>query len=138
MKKTLFVCFVLALGTVRAQNPFSSSATPRFNSIRMNLEEAAEAMPADRFSFKLTEAQMTFGEWMIHSANSNYGSCSTIRGQERPVPGWDARTPGDKAHVDPGRVGQANRDQCEMRIIGDPAVRSDDKSIPVNFRRYLP
>jgi hypothetical protein len=116
MTKTLLVCFVLALGTVQAQNPFTSSITPRFNSIRMNLEEAADVMPADKFSFKLTDGQMSFGEWIIHSANSNYGSCSTIRGQERPVPGAKLNALKEK-----GEVAQALKDSftyCAEAIQG--------------------
>jgi hypothetical protein len=99
MKKTLFVCFVLALGTVRAQNPLTSSVNQRFNGIRANLEEAADAMPADKYSFKLSEGQMTFGEWMTHSAGSNYGSCATLSGKERPEAAGKLSELKDKAAV---------------------------------------
>jgi hypothetical protein len=99
MKKTLFVCFVLALGTVRAQNPLTSSVTQRFNGIRANLEEAADAMPADKYSFKLSDGQMTFAQWMTHSAGSNYGPCATLRGQERPEAAGKLGDLTDKAAV---------------------------------------
>ena len=84
MKKALLLSFVLAVGAAHAQNPLTSSIQQRFNAIRMNLEEAADAMPAEKYGFKLSDGQMTFGEWILHSAISNYGSCATIKGQERP------------------------------------------------------
>jgi hypothetical protein len=99
MKKTLLVCFVLALGTVRAQNPLTSSINQRFNGIRANLEEAADAMPADKYSFKLTDGQMTFGQWMTHSAGSNYGACATLSGKERPEAAGKLSGLTDKAAV---------------------------------------
>jgi hypothetical protein len=88
MKKILLLFgSMLGLGMLLAQGsgPFTSSVTQRFNGIRMNLEEAAEVMPADKYSFKLTEPQMTFGEWIGHAAQSNYGACATLLGQERPA-----------------------------------------------------
>src|SRR5215469_13741795 len=76
MKTTFLLCLVLA-GTVRAQNPLTTAATQRyFNVVRRNLEASADVMPAEKYGFRLTEGQMTFAEWLIHSAQRNYSDCA--------------------------------------------------------------
>ena len=45
---------------------------------------AAEAMPEEKYGFRLTPAQRTFGEWITHTASGLYGYCSAIRGEGRP------------------------------------------------------
>ena len=77
------LCF--ALNLVNAQNNLTSTMTQRyFSSVRKNLEASAEAMPADKYSFRLTPDQMTFGQWLIHSIERNYTDCATLKGE--PVP----------------------------------------------------
>ena len=41
-------------------------------------------MPADKYSFKLTDGQMTFAEWLIHSAQRNFADCSSLKGETAP------------------------------------------------------
>jgi len=43
-----------------------------------DLSEAAEEMPEDRYAFKPTQAQMTFGEIVLHVAEANAFLCSAI------------------------------------------------------------
>jgi len=82
--KTL-VCLCLAVGSLAAQNTLTTTATQRyFNAIRRNLEASADVMPADKYSFRLTEGQMTFGEWLIHSAQRNYSDCATLKSESVP------------------------------------------------------
>jgi uncharacterized damage-inducible protein DinB len=45
-----------------------------------NLVAAVEEMPADKFSYKPTEQQMTFGHLVLHIIGSNNHLCSTIGG----------------------------------------------------------
>jgi len=55
-----------------------------FSGVRKNLETSAEAMPADKYGFRLTPDQMTFGEWLIHSIERNYNDCATLKGEAVP------------------------------------------------------
>lgn len=55
-----------------------------FNGIRRNLEGAADAMPAAKYAFKLTDGQMSFAEWINHSTERNYLDCSTLKGEAAP------------------------------------------------------
>jgi hypothetical protein len=87
MTKFLF-CLCLACGAMEAQNNLTTTAIQRyFNGVRRNLEGAADAMPADKFGFRLTEGQMTFAEWLNHSSERNFTDCAALKGE--PVP--DAR-----------------------------------------------
>ncbi len=56
-----------------------------YDSIRRNLEAAADVMPADKYTYKLTPDQMSFGEWIIHSAQRNYADCAVLKGETAPV-----------------------------------------------------
>jgi len=72
------------LGTLHAQN--LTTATQRyFSSVRRNLEASADAMPADKFNYRLTDGQMTFGEWLIHSAQRNYADCAILKSETAPT-----------------------------------------------------
>ena len=76
---------LFALAQLSAQNAFVSTATERyFNVVRRNLEACADTMPADKFSFRLTDGQMTFAEWLIHSTQRNYSDCAVLRGEATP------------------------------------------------------
>lgn len=77
------LALALFFGTLHAQN--LTTATQRyFNSVRRNLESSADAMPADKYSYRLTDGQMTFGEWLIHSAQRNYADCATLKSETAP------------------------------------------------------
>jgi hypothetical protein len=77
----------LAIAPVHAQDPLKTTNIERYyNSVRMNLEAAAEAMPAEKYSFKLAPDQMDFGQWINHSTERNYLDCSTLRGEPNPMP----------------------------------------------------
>lgn len=49
-----------------------------------NMTAAADAMPADKFSFKPTTDQSTFAHLTIHIAESNFNFCSKISGVAAP------------------------------------------------------
>lgn len=48
------------------------------------MSAAAEAMPADKFSFKPTADQITFAHLTLHISESNYNFCSKIAGIASP------------------------------------------------------
>lgn len=83
-----------------AENTLTTTGTQRyFNGIRKNLEAAAEVMPAEKYSFRLTEGQMTFAEWMNHSTQRNYADCATLKGESAPAAAKESAALKDKADV---------------------------------------
>ena len=85
MKPTLAICLTLA-ASLHAQtaNPLTAIVLDRFNALRMNLEETAELMPAEKYDFKLTEPQRSFANWIGHTAGNGYNYCSIIKGERPP------------------------------------------------------
>lgn len=91
---------VLASATLHAQNNLTNAATQRyFNPIRRNLEASADVMPAEKYNYRLTDGQMSFGEWMIHSAQRNFADCATLKGEKAPQSAEQLAALKDKAEI---------------------------------------
>jgi len=107
-------CLPLVLS---AQNNLKTTVTERyFNGVRRNLEAAADAMPADKYGFKLTPGQMSFAEWINHSTERNYSDCATLKGESAPEAA--KKVPGLK---DKAEVSQALKDSfayCAAALEG--------------------
>ncbi|MDQ2890791.1 MAG: DinB family protein [Gemmatimonadota bacterium] len=74
-----------SLGAQEQQaNPVSAALKSTMESMQRNLAASAEAMPADKYSFRPTPAQMSFGQLVLHVAGTNYFMCSTIAGSKAP------------------------------------------------------
>ena len=100
MTPKVLCCALLAVAALPAQTTLTSTATTRyFNGVRRNLEASADAMPAEKYSFRLTDGQMTFGEWLIHSAQRNYADCATLKGETAPKTDAQLAALKDKAEV---------------------------------------
>jgi uncharacterized damage-inducible protein DinB len=85
MRTKLLATCLLSLAALQAENYLTSTATQRyFNVIRKSLEASADVMPADKYSFRLTEGQMTFAQWLNHSTQRNYSDCAALKSE--PVP----------------------------------------------------
>jgi len=82
MKTLLPFCLLLA--TSQAQTLTTAAMQRYFNPVRRSLEASADVMPAEKYSFRLTDGQMSFAEWMIHSAQRNYSDCATLKGESVP------------------------------------------------------
>lgn len=87
MKKAL--CFMLLATTAcfaqqpaSSQNPVTDNVRQRLSRQSKILVATAEAMPADKYSYKPTEGNMTFGHLMVHITGANNFVCSKIAGQE--------------------------------------------------------
>lgn len=80
MKSTLCIFLMIAATTCLAQekNPVSSVVKEILPRQEKNLVAAVEEMPADKFSYKPTEQQMTFGHLVLHIIGSNNHLCSII------------------------------------------------------------
>lgn len=85
---TLSLLALLATPTVAVAqaNPVADAARMMAKDNAKNLLAAAEAMPADKYGFKPTPAQMSFGQLIAHIARDNHTTCSTIAGV-KPAPG---------------------------------------------------
>jgi hypothetical protein len=83
-----------------AQNNLKTTVTQRyFNVVRRNLEAAADAMPAGNYGFKLTDGQMSFGEWINHSTERNYSDCAMLKAEAPPEGAKKVSGLKDKAEV---------------------------------------
>lgn len=83
---TFAAAMLLSSGALSAQtaNPVSSALRERLERQSKNLVAAAEEMPADKYGFHPTPAQMTFGHLVLHITRANYNTCSQIAGVAAP------------------------------------------------------
>ena len=65
-------------------NPVSTTVKGQMTRYAKNMVAAAEAMPAEKFSYKPTPEMNTFAHLTMHIAQSNNFLCSKISGQEAP------------------------------------------------------
>jgi hypothetical protein len=88
MKKALLVIALVAssvaLVAQDTKNPVSSTVKDIMSRQEKNLTAAAEEMPADKYGFKPTDQQISFGHLMMHSAESNNHLCALI--SDTPAP----------------------------------------------------
>src|SRR5690349_194403 len=83
MKKTL--CFLLlasAAAYAQSANPVTDNVRQRLTRQGKILIGTAEAMPADKYDFKPTKDNMTFGHLMGHITEANNFVCGKIAGSE--------------------------------------------------------
>ena len=64
--------------------PVSSAFRESTREFAKNLTAAAEAMPADKYGFKPTPAQMSFGDVVVHLTQGNDYLCGAIGGKQAP------------------------------------------------------
>lgn len=67
-----------------SSNPVSDALRASLKRAEENLVAAAKEMPADKYSYAPTPAQMSFGKLVLHVAGSNNFMCSTISGSKAP------------------------------------------------------
>jgi hypothetical protein len=81
MKKTLLIPALLLLAASAAaqtKNPVSSALRDILPGRQKNTIAAVEAMPADKFNYKPTADQMTFGHLVAHMVEANYVLCGAV------------------------------------------------------------
>jgi uncharacterized damage-inducible protein DinB len=69
---------------LHAQNPVTSAVRYISTHAARDLTEAAEEMPADKYGYKPTPAQMGFGEVVLHVADGSAMMCGWIAGAKAP------------------------------------------------------
>lgn len=67
-----------------SSNPVSDALRESLKRAETNLVAAAKQMPANKYSYAPTPAQMSFGKLVLHVAGSNNFMCSTIAGSKAP------------------------------------------------------
>ncbi len=89
--QTPLLLLVLATWYLATNVPVQDSTTPVSDAVRSaadraanNFISAAEEMPADRYGFKPTPAQMSFGDVIGHMSAGNDALCSSIGGLPPP------------------------------------------------------
>lgn len=88
MKQALCIVLLLAATLVAAQekNPVTSAVKEILPRQQKNFVASAEEMPADKYSYKPTEQQMTFAHLMLHVIQSNNLLCSKLSETPEPKP----------------------------------------------------
>ncbi len=87
MKKSFFVVAALLAATVataQTKSPVSSALREIQAGRQKNIIAAIEEMPADKFSYKPTAEQMTFGHLATHIIEANYALCNKATGVQAP------------------------------------------------------
>jgi hypothetical protein len=74
----LIICGITAAAA--AQAPVADALRSTAKRAGTNLVAAAEEMPAGKYGFKPTPAQMSFGDVIAHLSKGNYFLCSSISG----------------------------------------------------------
>ena len=100
MRRGMLLCVYCWPVVLSGQNNLKTTVTQRyFNVVRRNLEAAADAMPAAKYGFKLTDGQMSFAEWINHSTDRNYSDCATLKAETAPEAAKRVANLKDKAEV---------------------------------------
>lgn len=87
MKHFLLGCIVLLSAAAMAQqtkSPVSDALRTMLTGREKNMIAAFEEMPADKFAYKPTPEQMTFGHLAAHIVSGNYFFCSYVGDVPRP------------------------------------------------------
>lgn len=88
MKRLLCLLLLVSATAVLAQdkNPVTSVVKELLPRQQKNLVGAAESMPANKYEYKPTEQQMTFGHLVLHVLSTNNYLCSKIGDTPEPKP----------------------------------------------------
>ena len=75
---SLFLLFATTAAFAQDKNPVTSVVKEILPRQQKNLVGAVEGMPADKFGYKPTDQQATFGHLVLHMIGANNHLCSTI------------------------------------------------------------
>lgn len=90
-------CVIMAQSVNSAENRDKQALEVLFRIVEQNIESAADAMPADKYSFAPTNGEFkgvrTFAEQVKHLAASNHILAAAALGEEPPVDAGDEMGP---------------------------------------------
>jgi len=76
-----------------------SALQQKYEEIKRNLRETAEAMPEGDFTYRPTAAIRSFGELFGHVANSQFNNCSIAKAEPNPSSGTDNETKATRVEI---------------------------------------
>jgi hypothetical protein len=79
IRAIIWSCLLLAPSTARAADPLSRTLRESYKTMKMFLVFSGDAMPEEYYGFKLAPTWRTFSDYLVHVAEANYISCSTLR-----------------------------------------------------------
>ena len=92
----IMIAVLLVSACAWAQNPVSDALRTQLTRESKNTIAAAEEMPAEKYGYKPTDAQVPFGHWVSHAAGANYHLCSMLTGATAPESGVKETDPKEK------------------------------------------
>lgn len=97
MIRVLLLLGILVSGAMAQEaNPVVAAARKQILTRAKHMVEAAQEMPADKYGFKATEGQMTFGGIVRHTAWANDTLCASAAGEKTPPTDFKETDPKDK------------------------------------------
>jgi len=108
-----------------------------YTEMKQNMIEAAAAMPADQYDFKLTPPQQSFGGWFIHAASANYYYCHNIAALPPPDSEVAKRMRTLTAKADLQKLIEDSFNYCDRALNG----MTDEQAmaeITVDTRKVIP
>lgn len=107
----------------------------RWATAKQNVIEAAKAMPASEYNFRLTPQQRTFGEWVSHTAMLFENSCSLMVGRSVPPMDHSKHASADKAAL--VQMLESSAQVCDESLRGLDDIKlllpaGQSRVIPVN------
>jgi hypothetical protein len=125
----LFAVFILTVSMwAQTKNPVTTVVKEILPRQQKNLVAAVEEMPADKFSFKPTPAQMSFGHLVAHIVESNNYLCAKI-GDTTPPKGAELKETDSKEKLLAGL--KASFDFC-----GSLLSKADDSTLGDTIQAY--
>ncbi len=97
MLRIFLLLVTLTAGALAQESgPVVAAARKQIMERAHHLVAAAKEMPADKYGFKATEKQMTFGHMVWHTARSNNGLCALAAGDKHAQPELKDTDPKEK------------------------------------------
>ena len=130
MRLTVLILASLAVVPLRAEDNLKTTNLQRYYMpVRLFLQGAADAMPAEKYTFKLAPEQMDFGQWINHSTERNYLDCSTLRGEPNPMP--KAKTDAINGKADIVKNLKESFDYCDatFAMLDDQKILSSPQMV---------
>ena len=79
------VALLPRVAAAQSSSPAAQAFNENAKQMGKNLVAAAEEMPADKYGYKPTPAQMSFGDIVVHLAQGNDYLCGAIGGAKAPT-----------------------------------------------------
>jgi len=80
MRVAVLILALVSVAAAQSKSPVADVLREMLNGREKNTVTAFEEMPADKYNYKPTDQQMTFGHLIEHIAKSNYFLCEQIGG----------------------------------------------------------